>query len=133
MRKSVNQLLASHGKSGRRLGDPKTVLDKLYLKENLSLDEIAELLGVTRPAVAEEAKKLGIEIARPGRKPTLTGRCAKIGHENVDDYFRANSTKTFEAMSKELGVSNSTIRHYYEKFAAVQKEIERELKLGPKA
>lgn len=127
MRQSVNQLLARHGKQGRRLGDPKAVLEHLYLKENLSLDEIAELLGVTRPAVAEEAKKLGVPIARPGRKPTLTGRVCKLGFENVDDYFRANSTKTFEAMSAELGVSNSTIRHYYERFTAVQKEIEREL------
>lgn len=127
MRRNIEQLLRQHGKSGRRLGDAKAVLEQLYLKENLSLDEVAEMLGVTRPAVAEAAKRLGVQIARPGRKPTLTGRVAKLGHETVDDYFRANSTKTFEAMSAELNVSNSTIRHYYEMFAALQKEIEREL------
>lgn len=96
--------------------DPKAVLFLLYATKGFSLDEIAALLKCTRQAVAYNAERLGVVTGLPGRPETMLGKIKERGFETVADYFRIHSTKTFEAMAQELGVSSSTVQRHYDHF-----------------
>lgn len=123
--------LTKHGAGMRpRIAEPGAVLVRLYGRDGLSLDEIAEMFHVTRQAVTYLAKKFGMGLHEPGRPPTLLGRVRKMGFEAVEDYFRANPTKTFGAMSKELKVSTSTVQRYYDDFIGTFCEVSKELTTG---
>jgi len=110
----ARKLLAHAKRKQIEFETPADVLRAL-LCEN-TLDEIASIFKVTRQAVAYHAKKLGIETSKPGRPITMLGRVRKLGLEEIEDYFRQNPTKTFEAMAQELGVSTSTVQRHYDQF-----------------
>lgn len=113
----VIQRLVAYGSRLRpAIRDPKKVLLHLYETKGKSLDEIAVIFNCTRQAIAYNAERLGVATGMPGRPETMLGKITEHGFESVADYFRAHSTKTFEAMAKELGVSSSTIQRHYDLF-----------------
>lgn len=114
MRQRVVEKLKEIGKSEGIRGDAAAILTRLYKEK--SLDGVAKALGVTRQAVAQATKRLGVKISK-GERPTIIELRAKaLGFASAEAYFRACGTRTFEAMSKELKVSTGTTQRYYQMF-----------------
>lgn len=114
MRQRVKESLLKVGKTRGYGSDPKEILTRLYGEE--TTDCVAKLLGVTRQAMTQAAKRLGVAISKQGRPCVVEVRAKALGFESAEAYFRACGTKTFEAMSKELKVSTGTTQRYYQMF-----------------
>jgi hypothetical protein len=114
----VLKKLTAYGKSKGLSLDPREVLYTLYVKESMSLADIAALLKVTRPGVAYQVKALGLPIQPPGRRAILGVRARRLGYRDLEAYFHSNGKKSFEAMSEELHVTPETIRRHYDEFVA---------------
>lgn len=114
MKQRVTEKLLEIGKSEGIKGGAAAIFTRLY-KEN-SLGGVAMKLGVTRQAVTQAAKRLGVKISKDGRPSIVELRAKALGFGGAEAYFRACGTKTFEAMSKELKVSTGTTQRYYQMF-----------------
>lgn len=103
----------------QELGDACQTFQKLYVEKDLSLDDIAKLLKVSRPSVTYAAKQMGFDISRRGRANLMLREVKKLGYATVAEYFRAkdkDAPTPFEEMARELGVCNATVEKHYAEF-----------------
>lgn len=114
MRQRVAARLLEIGKAKKIAGGEADILSVLCEKK--TPEEVAKMLGVTRQAVTQAVKRLGVAISKRGRPCVVEVRAKALGFASAEDYFRACGTKTFEAMSKELKVSTGTTQRYYQMF-----------------
>lgn len=84
------------------------LLEALYLKQNKSIRDIAELLGWKKDKVHWWLKKYGIKRDKRIRKGKLTG----ITLEFLEKEFK---TKTKVQVAKELGVSRPALYKHLKK------------------
>ena len=113
-RKTVERGARAYGRAHLKTDDVKQVLATLYQKH--SLDRIADLIGVTRQAVAHAMKQQGIALAKPGKPSSFLSKVQAQDFAEIEDYFRARSIATFETMAEELQVSTSTVHRYHREF-----------------
>lgn len=114
----VEERLREHG-TAHKIGDAKKTFECLYNEQDLSLDEIAKLLKVSRPSVTYAARQMGFDISRRGRSNLMLKRVRRQGFSSVADYFRAkdkDAPTPFEEMAKELKVCNATVEKHYAEF-----------------
>ena len=111
----VEEKLRKYGEKNK-LGDAKKTLEILYNDREMSLDEIAAILKVSRPSVAYVARQMGFDILRRGRANLMLKMVKKAGHSSVAAYFQAKDKSAptpFEDMAKELNVCTATIEKHY--------------------
>ena len=99
-----------------KLGDAKKTLEILYIGRDMSLDEIASEIKVSRPSVAYAARQMGFDILRRGRANLMVKMVKRAGHSSVAAYFQAKDKSAptpFEDMAKELKVCTATIEKHY--------------------
>lgn len=113
-RRTVDGAARAYGRAHFKTDDVREVLETLYKMH--SLDGIANLLGVTRQAIAHAMKQLEITLAKPGRPSAFLSKVQVLSFNTIEEYFRARSIATFESMASELKVSTSTVHRYHREF-----------------
>ncbi len=93
------------GRRAKGLKPEKEVLKKLYVKESMSIREIAEVLGCTKDMVYRSLGEYGIEMRNNKRH-------SKLKDINLSTLEREIDRKSIRRYAKELGVDESTLRHH---------------------
>ena len=111
----LRERISAYGQAELGQADPKVTLEWLYTESGWKLWEIAQEFGVTRPAVANLCKSLGVELAKPGRRSAIEDQAKELGYDSLRDYFLEQASLSFEAMAEELSVSVATVQRHYDK------------------
>lgn len=108
--------------------DEAALLRHLHITKGFDVKRIAELFGVSAMAIRYAIKRNGIESRGPGRRSDFQERVRRLRFAHSDDYFRSRSSRSFERMSAELGVTPDTVRRHYAGFVElIQRDHRREI------
>lgn len=103
--KEVAGLEVNEGKPGIGRKPGKNDLKKLYIKESLSIREVAEVLECSKDMVYRSLKEYGIEL-RPGFNRS------KLRRYKISVLEKGVREKGVRGYAKELGIHENTLRYY---------------------
>ena len=93
------------GKPAKGKKPRKVELNKLYVRESLSMREVAEALKCSKDMAYRSLKEYGIEL-RPGYNRS------KLRKYRLSDLEKGVKEKGVRGFSKELSVYENTLRYY---------------------
>ena len=93
--------------AGRPAGDrpKKSELQRLYVKEERSIREVAEILGCSKDKVYRALEKHGIARRSPARR-------SKLEKYDLAELRSRAKEKGIRGLARELGINHGTLLHY---------------------